>query len=311
MATDMQHKFRLRHAPRKPMMNPPCQWLIHDALCPEHGLERLHAAIVAAGDDALVLDGRRFHDPLAGAKPDPARPVLVLAPINLARRLAGDTRLQGCTPGLVWSPTAFRQTRYAFRLGDDFLNPEQIFVPWAEFVRRADDWRRYGFVVDETIFVRPDSGDKVFAGQTLPLADFAHHTHALAAVSGITEDTLVAVARPKPGLEREWRFWIGGGDVLATSCYNHDDPNDTTPPPAATVDLARRIARAPWQVDDLYTCDVAETAVGAKVVELNSFSCSGLYRVDLDGLVVATRKLAQRQLADIFEIPGTLNDETT
>ena len=79
---------------------------------------------------------------------------------------------------------------------------------------------------------------------------------------------------------------IADGKVIAGSEYRWDGKLDIRRDwPQECWDLADQVAKHPWQVDIAYTCDVALTNSGPKIVELNGFSCAGLYACDLNLVV--------------------------
>jgi hypothetical protein len=265
------------------------RWLLHEAVLKER-LEEMRAVVAARGDESVVLSGRRPKLPEADGVP-----TFGLVTVQVAHLIYAQGRL---SPGVFWGPTAFNQSAWFPWQGGRALNNDAVWVPWGEFVRRgADAWRP--FAVDGRVFVRPDSGQKVFTGQTLALADFDRDVHALDVSSGVVAETLVMVCRPKPiDGDLEWRFWIGQRGVIASTPYSWEDDVERVPAPPAVCAMAEGIARecavdpspAP---DRVFVADFCLSDGVPRLVELNSASSSGLYGADLaavaDGIAAAVR----------------------
>jgi len=271
-------------------------WILHEAVLRDDVLgcrvDEARAVVGALGMTCEVHRGRTAHDwrPEAG----PGRPVVAMATLQMARRLLAPEH-RGLVPGVFLNPDRFRQSHYAARLGDLLLNDDQVFLPWGEFVRRGRAWLDAPQGRSGVVFVRPDSGFKTFAGQTLDVSRLAAEAAALDAVSGVTAETLVGVSAPKEVHPIEWRFWIVDGAVAAAAPYSWEDRSGApAEPPAEVAALAAEVASRPWQVDRAYVADVVvASGRGARLVEINSASTSGVYGVDLGRLLPALGAAAE------------------
>lgn len=174
-----------------------------------------------------------------------------------------------------------------------FLNREGVFMTWAMFKQRAKGLF-YEHNTDK-LFVRPDSGFKTFAGQILNYGTIEFDIETLDKLSGVMPETMVLVNPPQK-LKGEFRFVIADGRVVTASEYRWDDKLDVRRDwPAECEALAQQVADHEWQIDIAYTCDVALLEDGVKLVELNGFSCAGLYACDLDKVVPAVSAAAFRE----------------
>ena len=129
----------------------------------------------------------------------------------------------------------------------------------------------------ESVFVRPDSPLKPFAGRVLrrdqvSLAALDHGLY-------YDDPDLPVVIAPVRQVAREWRYVVAGGQVVAGSGYIADgrtaapeDPNGR--PWEFAVEMAQHI-RSP---DPVYVLDVCEADTGLRLLELNPFSGADLYR---------------------------------
>jgi len=174
-----------------------------------------------------------------------------------------------------------------------FLNRDGIFMTWAMFKRRA---KELFYIYDcDTLFIRPDSGFKVFAGQTVKFGTLTDDLNSLDQLSGVMDETMILVNTTQ-NLLGEFRFVIADRKVVTGSEYRWDNKLDIRRDwPAECEALARKVAEHEWQVDIAYTCDVALLEDGPKLVELNSFSCAGLYACDLSKVVQSVSQAAIRE----------------
>jgi hypothetical protein len=184
-------------------------------------------------------------------------------------------------------PNLACSTYYA-HYGPFLLNREYALLPVAEAARLADRlFAHYGS--GGLLFVRPDSVDKSFPGT---LAD---RTSFLRALSGAAFDpaTAVLVARPKK-IIAEWRLLVANGEVIAGSQYRSERGAEVAPgSPAEVTAYATTVLReVDWRPDPLFAMDVCDSEDGLRILELNSFSCSGHYLADLPTVVKKASDLA-------------------
>lgn len=223
------------------------------------------------------------------------RPVILYGTHGYIRRIKG--------PYVVYGTDTFR-TRCSVYMNeiprDWLLNADYLMLPYGE-VKRRDKNALFGmFGGGNRLFLRPDSGFKTFAGFVLTYNDMDHQLHGTMKTSSVTDDTICLLA-PTQDLLGEFRFVIGKGQVLAGSEYRWDQKLDIRSDyPPECRDLAQQVAELPWQLDSVYICDVALTDDGPKVVELNSFSCAGLYACDHRAVVRGVSDIAAAEFAELF-----------
>jgi hypothetical protein len=177
---------------------------------------------------------------------------------------------------------------YYVHFGPFLLNRDYAFLPMAEAVRLADDlFARYG--VGGQLFVRPDSVDKRFAGTLTDRAMFGHRFFGAA----FDPAALVVVARAKR-LTREWRLVVAGGEVIAGSQYRatHGQEEVAGCPEEVLAFAAEVLGGVPWRPAPAFIMDVCDSEDGLRLLELNSFGCSGFYRADLRAVVQRASELA-------------------
>lgn len=195
-----------------------------------------------------------------------------------------------------WQPGAFFRAEnlsyaaYSPFIGDILLNDDFVIVPYAEFRRRGI--KAWG----DAVFIRPNAVTKLFTGFVITDRDFNHETNSLERLSNVFPEDLIVVAKPKPILG-EFRFIISEGKVVTGSAYSWDNTLDVrSDVHPACLELAEEVGRREWQADRVYTCDVALTEINGKqeprVLEINAFSCSGLYACDTELIADAVSNAA-------------------
>jgi hypothetical protein len=232
------------------------------------------------------------------------RPVLAMVSVQVAARLSNIP----AEPLLFWHPSTYRQSLYTARYGAWMLNSDQVFVPWREFARRRDQWRR---MFGNRVFVRSDSGQKTLAGQVFPTNDADEWTHLIRAsdkTTGVMDDTLVGVSSAKPidGFSRfkevEWRCWVADGQVFAWSPYAWEGTpsREDAPLPDDCRYVAEAATRRMDNMDDVMVIDVCRSNGKAAIVEINAASTSGVYDVDPHALASRMGIVATRRWKDLF-----------
>lgn len=196
-----------------------------------------------------------------------------------------------CNGYANWQPVAYFNDsvksyhKFAAYLGEYLLNSEYIILPFAEFARRG---------VISPMFVKPLSGLKEFTGQVVDADNFAQFVSDRKGKTyePIDPETLLVISPAKEILS-EFRYIIADRKVVTGSEYRWDNKLDIRIDTMPHCDeLANKIAGLEWQADTVYVCDIADTRDGPKVIELNSFSSSGLYACDTNAIVREVSKAA-------------------
>ena len=197
-------------------------------------------------------------------------------------------------PGALGLTDRTNTTAYLSNLPPEWmLNSDGIHTTWKLF--KHNPARFYEIFSSDRIFLRPNSGCKTFTGLSIPIEDALHEINCMDQLTSVMDETLVMVAGPKE-LTGEFRFVVAEGKVLTGSEYRWDNKLDIRIDyPPECFDLAQKVAEHQWQADTAYTCDVALTPNGPKVVELNSFCCAGLYACDLEKVVEGISLVAERE----------------
>ncbi|MEQ8791544.1 MAG: ATP-grasp domain-containing protein [Pirellulaceae bacterium] len=180
---------------------------------------------------------------------------------------------------------------YYAHFGEHLLNRNYALLPAAEAIRQQD--RIFSLLSrGGQVFIRPDSVDKLFAGKLVDARSYEE----ILAPSLSTPTTMVLVAEPQE-IGCEWRLFVAHSRVATGSQYRVNGRTKPAPGvPAEVENFAKRVLEdVRWRPDPLFVLDVCESRNGLRIVELNSFSCSGQCACDLDAYVNVASKFASLQ----------------
>ena len=157
-----------------------------------------------------------------------------------------------------------------------FLNEHSVMTTWGQLQNNSH--RFFKLFDSDRLFARPNDGNKSFTGQVFEKSTIHDEMQFLDRYSSVVPETIIWIGEAKK-IEKEYRFWISAGKVVTWSEYSWNI-QDSAPPSPAILDMAEQVAKHEWQVDLIYTVDITEHEGTAKIIELNSFSCAGLYSCD-------------------------------
>lgn len=170
----------------------------------------------------------------------------------------------------------------------EFVTVEQLKANRFEFYRK--------FGKEALIYIRPDRGDKPFAGQLVDIQDFDLFWRN-GVVCTASETDLVVVSTPKQ-INGEYRFVATKhGDVVAHSTYQYQGQKTLIPfvPPKA-LELVQKILKVGYFPDSVFVMDICEDADGNFwLMEFNSFSSAGLYACEKAPIVRRVSEIAQNE----------------
>lgn len=94
----------------------------------------------------------------------------------------------------------------------------------------------------------------------------------------------------------ETRLLIGDSEILGASRYrvNGRFAPDVDVRPQCIEFVNKILRETQWRPDDLFCLDVSLTDDGFKIIEVNSFSCSGWYAMDTKENIELVSRLVQR-----------------
>lgn len=179
---------------------------------------------------------------------------------------------------------------YSF-FGPFLLNRNYAMLPIIEAIRLKKQifshYSRAG-----SVFVRPDSVDKSFGGKVVVADSFESFL-----LQNSTDPTMMVLVAEPQDISHEWRLFVAHSDVVTGSQYRLNGETAVAPglPKDVTEFAGKVLAQVQWRPDPLFVMDVCESMDGFRVVELNSFSCSGHCASDLDAYVSVASRFAALQ----------------
>jgi hypothetical protein len=221
--------------------------------------------------------------------------VIFYGSLNLMRQLQ---RQKPWVPGGWCNFQNFECTTYYAHFGKYLLNDRYIMMPLAEVKRRKDELYHPPLSSEfHPIFIRPSSGFKTFTGKVVLEKDFEKDFEWFDEFA--TPESIVVIADPWD-IKAEYRFFVANKQVIASSSYRIDGKlNYDALVPDGARDLAIKIAAEEWEPDPLYVIDICchegRLGDGFYLMEINSFSCSGLYHCDIKPIVEYASKQAKSE----------------
>lgn len=202
-----------------------------------------------------------------------SEPVIFYGSIEWINQLDRCGYLKKYLPGAYLRKEQLKYSNYAWRYPDMMLNDDYIMLPFGEIKVRQST----GF------FIRPDAVTKSFPGHVID--GHENKITDLETYDKIYPEELCVIACPKK-IIGEYRHVICNHELIAQCQYRRDGKLDIRidVDPACQT-LAKWISRGEYQVDNVYVVDTALTKTGAKIIEFNAFSCSGLYAMDTRAIV--------------------------
>lgn len=264
-------------------------WLIEADVFGEAS-EGLKTALRARGIPFSIVK-HRPHAPkprdILGAEqlPHEAR-VILLASHPLIQHIQKNRRW---TPGPWCQQENFECASYYAFFGPYLLNQNYTLLPGVEAIRHRDRlFQNPGN--GRELFIRPSSVEKIFTGKVATPASLVTDL----APTRYDPRTLVLAAEPR-NLRREWRVVIANGRAVTASQYRDGDKVEAKlGAPKDVFDFVEMVLReVNWRPDPLFMMDICECDDRLWLLELNSFSGSGLYRCDLDAIIEAAMECAQ------------------
>jgi len=266
----------------------------------EEDLEPIKDEIKRQGMEYTMVDYIPFGKGKYDQYPDDAC-VIFYGSLNLGAQLY---KQKQWVPGVWCNLKNFECTTYYAHFGKHLLNDLYWMMPRSELNRRKDEFFE---MFDGKFFARPSTGFKSFTGQVFTHDHFERDWE-WADDFALAED-IVVVSSPKE-IFNEFRFVCADKKIVSGTRYKLN--GDAEPLPLdqcdkATVEyateFAQRVASEEWEPEPIYTIDVGEldNSCGRtmRLMEINSFSCSGLYNCDPEPIVKAARELAIKEYQDL------------
>jgi hypothetical protein len=217
-------------------------------------------------------------------------PVVFLGSMQFAEIVK---RITTWYPGVYGNLGKMYCSYYYPRFGKELFNSNYVLIPYGDIIRRKEWLFSNIGSTARNIFVRPDSSEKSFTGQVVNSGDFERRMKILG--SKLDPEDLIVVATAQV-VKREWRTVVCKNKVVASCQYKEDgDSMRDRDCPAHVVEYAQSVLdKVTYKPDPIWVMDICETSDETlKVLEVGTFSCSGLYACDPVRIIEAVESLVQ------------------
>lgn len=289
-------------------------WILDEKLLDRHddcGFPRLDDAVKEAGHEIIISRQLAITDipAFSGQNPD------FDEHIKFMNHLSGELKfsiicgtVRFCNqilnspikyiPGAYLKKHNLKYSTAAAHYGNLMLNERFILLPYGELRRRIledlVDGLNPPHFKHHSLFVRPDNVTKEFAGRIHNFLNPEDNIDELGKYQPINDEEIVVIAEDKSDyILAEFRHVIVNRKLITSSQYRRDDRVDIrTDCEPDCEKLAEWVAKHEWQPDYVYVVDTCLTLDGPKIIELNSFSCAGLYGCNTREIVKAVSEAA-------------------
>lgn len=203
-------------------------------------------------------------------------------------------------PGVYCNLDNFKCTTYYPYYSKYLLNSPYCMMPYGDLLSNKESLFKW-LGNNNSLFIRPNSGFKDFTGQVVNYETFERDLAGLESVE--PDKSLLCVVSEPQNIETEWRLVIVNKKVVASSQYRNAGKHDEIIGCPLSVFLYAQILidDVGWEPDLCYTMDICLLRNDLRLVELNSFSCSGLYECNLKCVVDSVRQCVINDWRDVYE----------
>jgi hypothetical protein len=243
--------------------------------------QKIRTACLSKHHNYIEIDIVPFERSVVGGDPIIDGPIVV----------HGSTAIFDVVERNNWNPGVFRiykESDTLAAIGDHYLNHDMKVLDVEEVVSYVQSQGM------EFFFAKPDRDLKSFDGTVFDAEKFPFFMERVKQYANYHPDTKVCVSSIKHP-EVEWRFVIVEGKVVAFSQYRVnrrlDIRNQTE---KFAVDFAEYIASFA-SPSDVFVMDVCKIGREYKVIEYNTFNCSGLYACNVYETVDAINHYVEKK----------------
>ena len=182
-------------------------------------------------------------------------------------------------------------TKWAPALASQLASEDYFFLDAGSLLKRMENGK-----LPNTLFIRPCSGFKEFAGAVRTSEALAHELNFMAQNKNIGPEILCLAATPVK-VTKEWRFIFAGGRLVGASLYlengtaNFMDIPINDKPHNTPTKLALQLGSHPFfqNIFD-FVIDIGMTRKGPRVIEVNAFETASFYGANLEKIYQAWKK---------------------
>jgi hypothetical protein len=277
------------------------KWLICNLGTPEK-IDRLAYAIRETGRDASVVSLREIAE-MYEQVDDTPECIVTMGSIWMNKALR---EVRPNWFGNFHNEKTFSCSTYYSHLGKYITQREYAMMPLSEVIRRREWLYRIFGGIDDTIFVRPDSGEKQFNGELVHSDRFQAWSEDVFFNKELDSGLMCVVAKPVQIL-KEIRLVIAGGKVVAGSTYRiarhlASEEMHLQEDMDRVIEYAEEVISIPsLPFPPVYVLDVAVEPDNMSVLEVGCFCCCGLYECDRHAVAVGVSEAVEAAHARFTE----------
>jgi hypothetical protein len=269
------------------------QWIIDTLLLEKHdegfGFPRIEEAVEKCGHKAIITKYIPFSDKPLKTPFNPYEPTILYGSCQFVSQWERLGLLKTVIPGAYFNKEKLKYSNYSSIFGRLMLNDDYYMLPYGEIKRRMNEDLEEGLLPpnfkNKKLFLRPDVVIKSFAGRVFEFDTMEDDVNQLSQYEKISDFELCVISSPKK-IIGEYRHVVCNNEIVGQSQYQRDGKLDIQIDVEPECQkLVKYIINNYEQPDNVYVVDTALTEDGSRIVEFNSFSCSGLYAMDTMSIV--------------------------
>jgi len=283
------------------------KWLVEESAFDDSGVRALMKEIKDQGMECINFDYKPTKVSPFADLPRSNECLVSYTGLGLSKRIRHDC---AWNPGTYCSLPNFKCSKYYAYYYKYLLNREYLMMPLAQLINEVP------YLVDrlntycKQFFIRPDRGDKPFAGIVLKQNEITSDN---LGYGFYHEDmdllVLVSEAISNEFMLKEWRFFVTKDKVLAGSQYKINGELEVSPEyEQGAWDFAQKILdEVDWVPDPIFVMDICKVGISENknisdyyLLELNAASTSGLYDCDVKPIVKEMSELAYNEWKEIY-----------
>ena len=203
-------------------------------------------------------------------------------------------------PGSWLTVKNYECTTYYSHFGKYLFNDPYLLIPRGDVLRNFEWLTTNAFRnLMPFLFFRPSSGLKPFVAcvQNVESKDSFVSSWWEPWVEQFTEPSDIIVVSTAKNILKECRFVCADHEIIAGCQYRKGEDSEYLPGyPDGAKAIADAIAHEAFQPDPMYIIDICQGADEKYyLLEINSFSCGGLYACNMESIVKKASEIALRE----------------
>lgn len=267
-------------------------WIVENQ-AKEASFKELQEAVVKSGSKYLFINGDFDSQTLSGIN---SECVVFSGGIEMAKIVKTKLEAKSCYPILYCNFPNYLCSKYYSYFGEYLFNDHYAIISLKELKRKVFYyWGQFG--KEALIFIRPDSGEKLFQAQLLDIIDFDKFYE----TNKHLEHELVVISTPKT-IIGEWRVICSKDSIIDYSLYRYQGQiSKIRVAPTNVLEFATKMLKVGYLPDNVFCFDICtDSDNNCWLLELTSFSSCGLYASDKNKLVKEISKIALKDYASNY-----------